>query len=59
MFEGITEEIGRGVIAEVAKATADALVTKGIIPLDDHDKFVGSVNYLGDAFLQAYLAGKL
>lgn len=59
MFDGLTREIGDGVIADVSKAVADTLVAKGYIPAGEHDKAYGAVNYLADTLLNAYLAGKL
>lgn len=55
----ITEDIGKSLIADVSNDVADALIAKGVIPEADKPKMVGSINYLGDVALQAYLTNKL
>jgi hypothetical protein len=59
IIEGFTDEIGRAVIRDVATATANALLAKGLIQQTDVSSTVGSINFLGDIALKAYLDGKL
>ena len=59
LIEGFTEEIGRSVIRDVATAIADGLIAKGLIQAADKDNCVGSINFLGDVALTAYLDGKM
>jgi hypothetical protein len=59
IIEGFTDDIGRAVIRDVATATANAMLAKGLIQQSDVANTVGSINFLGDIALKAYLDGKL
>lgn len=58
IFEGLTKEIGTAIIADVSSVIADALVEKGLITADQKANTIGSINFLGDIALQAYLKSK-